>query len=116
MQEVSVMRELLYNAAENYQEGRALAEQGDIHGAISAYTWALHHLHAVKPLRERDALLAQVYLSRYQVSLKYQALKAYSDLRMGYSYAKMTKQAEVRELAERLWQDYLTKKRASVHN
>ena len=100
------MRELLYSTANHYTEGRALAKQGDIHGAMTAFSAALIDLHAVKPQRKRNVLLAQVYLSRYQVARKYSAKQADSDLRMGYSYAKTTKEPTVRELAEELWQDY----------
>ena len=61
------MRELLYDAARHYKRGKALAERGDLRGAMAAFEDALRELHAVKPQRMRDVLLAQVYLSRYQV-------------------------------------------------
>lgn len=104
------MRQLLYSTASHYNEGRALANQGDVHGAITAFSAALRDLHAVKPHRKRNILLAQVYISRYQVAYKYGFKQADSDLRMGYSYAKTTKEPAVRELAEKLWQDYRKQK------
>src|SRR5690606_16858984 len=82
------MRELLYNAARHYKRGKALAERGDVRAAMLAYQDALRDLHAVKPQRMRDVLLAQVYLSRYQLGHHLDAERADSDLRIGYSYAR----------------------------
>ena len=104
--EVSV-RELLYSAAEHYQLGKALDEQGNWRGALNAYSDALRDLHAVKPQRMRNALLAQVYLSRYQVAKQLRMSRADSDLRLGYSYARTTREPAVRELAETLWKTHL---------
>jgi tetratricopeptide (TPR) repeat protein len=100
------VRELLYNAARHYKRGRALAERGDLRGAMAAYQEALRDLHAVKPQRLRDVLLAQVHLSRYQVARQLEPEHAASDLRLGYSYARTTKEPAVRELAEELWRAY----------
>ena len=63
------MRELLYNAANHYKRGTRLAEDGDTRAALAAYAEAVADLHAVKPQRMRDVLLAQVHLSRYKVAL-----------------------------------------------
>ena len=97
------MRELLYEAAKHYRRGRALAERGDDRGAAVAYDDALRDLHAVRPQRMRDVLLAQVYLSRHQ--LGGEPAQRASDLRMGYAYARTTAEPNVRALAERLWHE-----------
>ena len=97
------MRELLYEAAKHYRRGRALAERGDDRGAAVAYDDALRDLHAVRPQRMRDVLLAQVYLSRHQ--LAGDAVQRAGDLRMGYAYARTTAEPNVRALAERLWRE-----------
>lgn len=104
------MRELLYNAAKHYKRGKALAERGDLRGAMVAYKDALRDLHAVKPQRMRNVLLAQVYLSRYQIAVALEPAAALRDLRVGYSYARTTKEPVVRELAESLWQTHLEAK------
>jgi hypothetical protein len=99
------MRELLYNAAKHFRRGKVLVERGDVRGAMIAYTDALRDLHAVQPQRMRDVLLAQVYLSRYQVALEIAPDEADSDLRFGYSYARTTQEPTVRQLAEQLWRE-----------
>jgi len=101
------MRELLYNAARHFKRGKSLAERGDVRGAMIAYQGALRDLHAVKPQRMRNVLLAQVYLSRFQIALEVDPKTATSDLRIGYSYARTAQEATVRQLAERLWREYL---------
>lgn len=101
------MRELLYNAARHYKRGKALAERGDVRAAMVAYQDALRDLHAVKPQRMRDVLLAQVYLSRYQQGRELDSERADSDLRIGYSYARTTHEPSVRLLAETLWREHL---------
>lgn len=106
------MRELLYNAATHYKRGKAHAEAGARREAMAAYADALRDLHAVKPQRQRDVLLARVYLARYQLSLAHPKTAAPSeaalrDLRLGYSYARTTQEPTVRLLAETLWQDLL---------
>lgn len=105
------MRELLYNAARHFKRGKSLAERGDLRGAMVAYDDALVDLHAVKPQRMRDVLLAQVYLSRYQVARRLEPERAESDLRFGYSYARTTQEPSVRSLAERLWRERLSSHR-----
>ena len=97
------MRELLYDAAKHFKRGKALAERGDVRGAMAAYEDALRELHAVKPQRMRDVLLAQVYLSRFQAGRAIDARRADSHLRAGYSYARTTHEPTVRLLAEQLW-------------
>jgi len=106
------VRELLYNAAKHFRRGKALAERGDARGAMVAYQDALSDLHAVKPQRMRDVLLAQVYLSRYQISSRLEPARADSDLRVGYSYARTTQEPSVRQLAERLWRERLARQRS----
>jgi hypothetical protein len=101
------MRELLYNAARHYRKGKALAERGDARAAMSAFEEALRDLHAVKPQRMRDVLLAQVYLSRYQTGRETDPESAAGDLRRGYSYARTTHEPLVRRLAEELWRESL---------
>ncbi len=97
------MRELLYDAARHFKRGKLLAERGDVRGAMAAYEDALRELHAVKPQRMRDVLLAQVYLSRYQAGRTIDTRRADSDLRAGYSYARTTLEPTVRQMAEQLW-------------
>ncbi|HRQ11018.1 MAG: hypothetical protein ROY82_02410 [Truepera sp.] len=108
------MRELLYNAAKHFKRGKALSERGDTRGAMVAYEDALRDLHAVKPQRMRDVLLAQVYLSRYLLGRDTDPLKADSDLRLGYSYARTTFEPTVRQLAEALWTERLTRPPVAV--
>ena len=103
------MRELLYEAAEHYKRGVALAERGDVRGAMAAYAAAMRDLHAVKPQRMRDVLLAQVHLSRYRVALGVDK-DALEDLRLGYSYARTTREPSVQELAQTLWHEHLEEK------
>ena len=104
------MRELLYNAAKHFKRGEALADQGDDRGAMRAFSDALRDLHAVKPQRLRNALLSQVYLSRYRVAKRLGAQGADGDLRMGYSYARTTREPVVRVLAETLWREHLAER------
>ncbi len=101
------MRELLYDAAKHYRHGKTLAERGDVRGAMQAYRDALKDLHAVKPQRMRDVLLAQVYLSRYVIGREVDHRRADSDLRTGYSYARTTHEPHVRLMAEELWRERL---------
>ena len=96
------MRELLYEAAKHYRRGKVLSERGDARGATAAFEDALRDMHAVRPQRMRDVLLAQVYLSRHLVGTDKK--QSAQDLRMGYAYARTTAEPSVRALAERLWQ------------
>ena len=97
---------LISQALDNINEANALAQQGDVHGSMSAFEEALKDLHSVGPSSERDVLLAKVYLGRYENATKFKLSPDVSDLRYGYSYAKTTKDVEARALAESLWQDY----------
>lgn len=109
------MRELLYNAAKYYKKGRALADRGDVRGAMVEFEQALSDLHAVKPQRMRDVLLAQVYLSRFQIARDSdQEAAALEDLRRGYSYARTTMEPVVRKLAEQLWEEHLQGTRSEI--
>lgn len=108
------MRELLYSAADHYKRGAALSETGDVRGALNAFGEAVRDLHAVKPQRMRDVLLAQVHLSRYQTARNHNPKRALEDLRLGYSYARTTREPAVQELAEKLWHDYLQTQSAVV--
>jgi hypothetical protein len=101
------MRELLYSAAEHFKQGKVFSDGGNLNGAMTAYAAALRDLHAVKPQRMRDVLLAQVHLSRYQVARSVNTKEALEDLRLGYSYARTAREPSVQELAEKLWQEYL---------
>lgn len=109
------MRELLYDAARHFKRGKALAERGDVRGAMAAYEDALRELHAVKPQRMRDVLLAQVYLSRFQAGRSIDSRRADSDLRVGYSYARTTQEPTVRLWAEQLWQARLQEPAPATH-
>jgi len=101
------VRELLYNAGGHLRRGKALAEEGNRRGALQAYADALRDLHAVKPQRQRDVLLAHVYLARYALAPDERDRAAQHDLRVGYSYARTSAEPVVRELAESLWQQHL---------
>lgn len=96
------MRELLFSAARHFKRGTSLADRGDVRGAAIAYQEALLDLHAVKPQRMRDVLLAQVYLSRARIEADVDPERAETDFRLGYSYARTTQEPHVRELAERM--------------
>ena len=97
---------LMRQATDNINEANALAQQGDVHGSMSAYEEALKDLHAISPSTERDLLLAEVYLARYENASKFKLSADISDLRYGYSYAKTTKNVKARALAEALWKSY----------
>lgn len=96
------MRELLFSAARHFKRGKALAERGDVRGAAVAYHEALLDLHAVRPQRMRDVLLAQVYLSRARIEADVDPDRADADFRLGYSYARTTQEPHVRLLAEQM--------------
>lgn len=96
------MQELLFSAARHYKRGKALADRGDVRGAAVAFEEALLDLHAVRPQRMRDVLLAQVYLSRAEIEVDVDPERADTDFRLGYSYARTTQEPHVREHAERL--------------
>jgi len=98
--------QLIRQATDNISEATALAQQGDIHGSMAAYDEALKDLHSVGPSNNRDVLLAQVYLAKYENASKFKLSPDVSDLRYGYSYAKTTKDVEARALAESLWKAY----------
>lgn len=103
------MRELLYQAAEQFTAGKKAAEEGRVHDALAAYGAALDALHAVRPQRQRDVLLAHVYLERFQLRTRFKIKdkNGARDLRLGYSYARSTADHGARQLAEKLWQAYL---------
>jgi hypothetical protein len=101
------VRELLFSAARHFKRGKALAERGDVRGAAVAYQEALSDLHAVKPQRMRDVLLAQVYLSRARIEADLDPERAEADFRLGYSYARTTQEPHVRMLAERMRRERL---------
>ena len=109
------MRELLYNAGSHLRRGREFAEAGNRRGALQAYAEALRDLHAVKPQRQRDVLLAHVYLARYSLAADKRDRAAQHDLRVGYSYARTTGEPGVRLLAENLWESYLAEKQKTAH-
>jgi len=96
------VRELLFSAARHFKRGTSLADRGDVRGAAVAYQDALLDLHAVKPQRMRDVLLAQVYLSRARIEADVDPERAEADFRLGYSYARTTQEPHVRDLAERM--------------
>lgn len=108
------MRELLFSAARHFKRGKALADRGDVRGAAIAYQEALLDLHAVKPQRMRDVLLAQVYLSRARIEADVDPERAETDFRLGYSYARTTQEPHVRELAERMREARLVDTDAAV--
>lgn len=102
------MREILYDAADHYKRGRALHDEGKTDAALDAWREAARNLHAVKPQRMRDVLLAQVYLACHTVSRNRDPERALAELRAGYSYARTTREPSVRQLAEQLWNEHLS--------
>ncbi|MEX2502646.1 MAG: hypothetical protein WD336_09735 [Trueperaceae bacterium] len=106
------MREFLFSAARHFRRGETLADRGDLRGAAVAYHEALSDLHAVKPQRMRDVLLAQVYLSRSRIEADLDPARAERDFRLGYSYARTTQEPRVRDLAERMRHDRLASRTA----
>lgn len=99
------MHELLYEAAAHYRRGRELEAAGQPDEALAAWRAALKDLHAVRPQRMRDVLLAQVYLACHQASRDLNPGEALTSLRFGYSYARTTREPTVRLLAEQLWRE-----------
>ena len=97
------MRGLLYEAAAHYRRGKELEAEGRRNEALEAWHSALRDLHAVKPQRMRDVLLAQVYLACHVASRDTDPEGSLTDLRYGYSYARTTREPSVRLLAEQLW-------------
>lgn len=100
---IARMRGLLYEAAAHYRRGKELEAAGKRREAIDAWNAALKDLHAVQPQRNRDVLLAQVYLACHVASLDTDPEGALTSLRFGYSYARTTREPSVRLLAESLW-------------
>ena len=99
------MTGLLYEAAAHYRRGRELEASGMRHEALDAWQSALKDLHAVRPQRNRDVLLAQVYLACHVASRDQDPASALTSLRFGYSYARTTREPHVRILAEELWRE-----------
>lgn len=97
------MTGLLYEAAAHYRRGKELEAAGRRREALEAWQSALRDLHAVKPQRNRDVLLAQVYLACHLASRDEDPASALTSLRFGYSYARTTREPHVRILAEELW-------------
>lgn len=111
------MRELLYQAADEYQNACELTEQQNLNEAMLSFARALRNLHGVRPQRKRDILLAHLHLSRYQAGMQRPAedirwKNQDKDLRLGYSYARSTKEPHLRALAEEIWQEHLRRKAA----
>jgi|SRR5690625_686636 len=100
-----MQQKLLYGAAAHYRRGRELEAEGSRQAALEAWQAALRDLHAVAPQRMRDILLAQVYLACHIASRADDPERAAVDLRLGYSYARTTRDASVRKLAEELWNE-----------
>lgn len=107
------MTELLYNAATHYRQGKELFEAGEVLAAIRAYQQALLDLHAVRPHRQRDVLLARVYLDCHAASREIDPDDSLRDLWAGYSYSRTTREPSVRLLAEQLWQSHLQRAKPS---
>lgn len=99
------MTGLLYEAAAHYRRGRELEASGMRREALDAWQSALKDLHAVRPQRNRDVLLAQVYLACHVASRDQDPASALTSLRFGYSYARTTCEPHVRILAEELWRE-----------
>ncbi len=99
------MHDLLYEAAAHYRRGRGLEAEGKPREALAAWDAALKDLHAVRPQRMRDVLLAQVYLACHMACLELGHSESVTNLRYGYSYARTTREPTVRLLAEQLWRE-----------
>ncbi|HLR47427.1 MAG TPA: hypothetical protein VK092_09740 [Deinococcales bacterium] len=107
-----MQEKLLYGAAGHYRRGRELEADGHREEALQAWQAALRDLHAVAPQRMRDILLAQVYLACHIASRTDDPEGAATDLRLGYSYARTTRDTSVRQLAEDLWREQRETRRA----
>ena len=104
---LKVMEKLIDSAQRYFQEGLKRAEIQDARASLDYFQRAVKDLILLKPDKKRDSLLAQVYLSRYEVGKEIDFDKALTDLRVGYSYAKTCMEPAVQEKAQILWQKYL---------
>jgi len=104
------MQQLFKNAENNFIEGQKKQATGNLRLSCDYYQKSLDDLHALKPTKARDSLLAKVYLARYDASKDFRGPLAQKDLRYGYSYAKTCKVPEIQTLAEEYWHHYLASK------
>lgn len=107
------MEDLLRAAATCLEEAERARTKRHYRDAYQAYQRALDTVHGMRPRRERDVLLARIYLDRFQIAKDPTSARAVSDLRFGYSYARSTGDPTVREVAEDLWREHVAREEAS---
>lgn len=107
------MEDLLRAAAQCLEEAERARAKRFYRDAYAAYQRALDTIHGMRPRRERDVLLARIYLDRFQIAKDPTSPRAVSDLRFGYSYARSTGDSVVREVAEELWREHVAREEAS---
>ena len=107
------MEDLLRAAAQCLEDAERARGKRHYRDAYAAYQRALDTIHGMRPRRERDVLLARIYLDRFQIAKDPTSARAVSDLRFGYSYARSTGDPTVREVAEDLWREHVAREDAS---
>lgn len=104
------MQELFENAENNFLEGQKKVKTGNLRASCDYYQKSLDDLQSLKPSKERDSLMAKVYLARYIASKEFRGPLAEKDLRFGYSYAKTCKNPVIQAVAEEYWHKFLAVK------
>lgn len=107
------MEDLLRTAARYLEEAELALQKRFFRDAAAAYQRALDMVHGMRPRRERDILLARIYLDRFKMAKDPRSARAQSDLRFGYSYARSTGDPLIREVAENLWREHVAREEAS---
>lgn len=102
------MEDLIHIAARHLEDAEIAVKKRFFRDASASYQRALDIVHSMRPRRERDVLLARIYLDRFQMAKDPHSPRAQSDLRFGYSYARSTGDPMIRECAEDLWRDHVT--------
>lgn len=90
------------HAAHLLKKGQQAAQLQHPDVAISCYRDAIELLRGLPPERDRDILLAHLYLRQYQASYQQSGRSedALAELHLGVSYARSTRDPEARALAE----------------
>jgi len=101
------MEKLIVSAHRYYKEGLKKAEIEDTRASLDYFQRAIRSLILLKPDKKRDSLLAEVYLARYTVTKELDIDAALADLRVGYSYARTSREPGLQDRAQNLWQSHL---------
>ena len=94
------MRPAYLTAARHRPRGRESAVEGYDQDAIREYNRALQLLRTLPPERTRDVLLAHTHLAYYQTLALENRNVAQEHLHLGISYARSTRDALARAIAE----------------